>query len=349
MSLLVYQGLAVVTVLICCGHPSNSNSLSNLVRVPKPPTKVNLDVNISIAAGSSAGWPPCPEQSPCPTHKIVGGCQVQANSMPWQVGLVSSNYLKFIWCGGTIICPKYIMSAAHCSYSNGRKMRPKDVTALVGAHNSDEIGRVDKHIIKAFHDHQAYLTTSHDYDITVYELEEAISFKPNFAMAVYLPTIADRKLPDKAKFVVSGWGKTRYYPSCSDEILNAVEVYHLSDEYCQSAYANWGPNGEKPVQITERMICAGHKGEGEKDACSGDSGGPLTWRDPKTDEIKLIGAVSWGWECALPDYPGVYADIPELLPWVKSIIGGCNEKTCNAGNCMKGSKLLPSVLNNFYN
>jgi len=369
MSLLVYQGLAVVTVLICCGHPSNSNSLSNLVRVPKPPTKVNLDVNISIAAGrSKANQDDCWEEKPCPTHRIIGGCQVQANSMPWQVGITWTNRTLQesvgFFCGATIICPKYIISAAHCFFKLvfedpgddhpvGVKTNPEDLLAWVGAHanplENDKQTRVNKHKIKAIHFHHQHNFTW-DYDISVVELEKAISFKPNFAMAVYLPTIADRKLPDKAKFVVSGWGDiTGFEMFCFAKLLNAVVVYRVSDEYCKSTYGKEGPNYDDPIQITERMICAGNEAEGKKDACQRDSGGPLTLRDPKTDEIKLIGAVSFGRECALPEYPGVYVDIPELLPWVKSIIGGCNEKTCNAGNCMKGSKLLPSVLNNFYN
>jgi len=289
----------------------------------------------------------CPEEIPCqtkptPRHRIVGGCQVQANTMPWQVAIVTSDNLSFNVCGGTILCPKYIMSAAHCSYhiTKSRKWRVDELRALVGAHHLVK-SRGDIHKIKAFHDHLAYVhrNQDYDYDYSVYEMEKTISLRPDFAMAVYLPTMADQKLPQRAKFAVSGWGNLEgnQSPLCFPMILNAVEVYHVSDEICKSAYKDW----------TERMLCAGHM-EGQKDACQADSGGPLAWLDPKTDEVKLIGAVSYGRECASATHPGVYAEISVVLPWLKNIIGGCNEKTCNVGNCMKGSKLHPSVKNNFF-
>ena len=44
--------------------------------------------------------------------------------------------------------------------------------------------------------------------------------------------------------------------------------------------------------VTARMICAGNIQSGGVDSCSGDSGGPLTYRTGTT--AKLIGVVSWG-------------------------------------------------------
>jgi len=65
--------------------------------------------------------------------------------------------------------------------------------------------------------------------------------------------------------------------------------------------------------VTDRMICAGYLNRGGKDACQGDSGGPLT-----VDSI-LYGIVSWGYECADPNYPGVYTNIANLRWWIKLV------------------------------
>lgn len=74
-------------------------------------------------------------------------------------------------------------------------------------------------------------------------------------------------------------------------------------------------------KILPSMICAGYVGKGGKDACQGDSGGPLTNTVPQ-----LIGIVSWGYRCAEPLKPGVYARVAIARDWIKSVAGIWNEK-----------------------
>merc|ERR1719253_2393926 len=61
------------------------------------------------------------------------------------------------------------------------------------------------------------------------------------------------------------------------------------------------------------MLCAAREG---KDACQGDSGGPLI------DKItgKLVGITSWGYGCADPNYPGVYAKVQDQIVWIQETI-----------------------------
>merc|ERR1719312_1126636 len=96
------------------------------------------------------------------------------------------------------------------------------------------------------------------------------------------------------------------------------------------------------------MMCADNKGRGRKDACTGDSGGPLTWLDLKSEQLKLIGVVSFGDSCAKAAYPGVYGDMVVVLDWVKGIIGTSNEDTCRMGKCMTKDKLDYEVRRYFY-
>lgn len=66
--------------------------------------------------------------------------------------------------------------------------------------------------------------------------------------------------------------------------------------------------------IDDTMICAGVP-EGGKDACSGDSGGPLTKNGT------LVGIVSLGLVCALSGYPGVYTNVASVREWIRNNTG----------------------------
>ena len=50
--------------------------------------------------------------------------------------------------------------------------------------------------------------------------------------------------------------------------------------------------------------------------------GPLTWIDPRTSKVKLIGVVSWGMECGKAGHPGVYAEVAKVMNWVQKVIEG---------------------------
>ena len=63
------------------------------------------------------------------------------------------------------------------------------------------------------------------------------------------------------------------------------------------------------------MLCAGEEG---KDACSGDSGSPLTC------EGVFCGIVSWGEGCAEAEYPGVYTEVAYFVDWIAANSGSGN-------------------------
>ena len=75
------------------------------------------------------------------------------------------------------------------------------------------------------------------------------------------------------------------------------------------------PDIYNPDVIADSMICAGYP-EGGKDACKGDSGGPFICNND--GKAIIAGVVSWGRDCALPNYPGVYSRTTHVLNWIKA-------------------------------
>jgi len=132
------------------------------------------------------------------------------------------------------------------------------------------------------------------------------------ARAACLPTAADVSSYTAAgtKFVVSGWGTTKQGGDQPD-VLHSAVVPHISDAVCSA--------GQYSGQITNQMMCAGHLAGGI-DSCQGDSGGPLTWVNPSTSKVTLVGVVSWGFGCAQPNLPGVYAEVTSVLSWMNNYI-----------------------------
>ena len=122
-------------------------------------------------------------------------------------------------------------------------------------------------------------------------------------------------LPDGKRFregkecFVTGWGHTQYRGPKPD-ILREARVRIVSESVCNH-------NSSFGGSIHGRALCAGFE-KGGVDACQYDSGGPLSCKDHGL--WYLTGVVSWGHECGLPRKYGIYADMEEMTPWVKSII-----------------------------
>ena len=68
------------------------------------------------------------------------------------------------------------------------------------------------------------------------------------------------------------------------------------------------------------MICAGYKSAG-KDACAGDSGGPLQCL-AGGGRWKLVGIVSFGDMCAVAMKPGMYTRVRAMVDWINTHFEG---------------------------
>jgi len=306
---------------------------------PKVPKCLNPQMRPRVS--SVSGSPSNSQVGASNNTRIVGGCVVKAHSLPWQAALVtkSSHQYDFVFCGGSIICPRYVLTAAHCEVDVSK------FVVAIGLHDRTKLPKRAKlHKIKKFHKHPSFgQPPSGNFDMAILELKKPITFNRK-AQAIYLPPPTLTTVAADTILLVSGWGVMGYDEDdcdedecepCYPEKLNAVNVQIVSNDKCQEYW-----DGDET--ITENEMCAG-KMTG-KDSCSDDSGGPLTWLNPETDHVEQLGIVSFGstTECG-KDKPGVYARVTKGLDWIKTVAGNCNMDTCGLGRCVTGDKLDPSV------
>merc|ERR1712180_396722 len=252
-----------------------------------------------------AGTCQCGIKGGTQTDRIVGGQEAEQHEYPWQVGLVSRNG-KTPWCGGTLISDRHIMTAAHCTAGK----TPASIQILLGEHrtNDDVFTRVDASKIN---DDPNYSMPNNDFSILT--LTNPVTFTSSIRPAC-LPATTDKTYAEELA-TVTGWG-TLSSGGNQPTVLMEVDVTVTTNEYCNMVYGS---------AINDLHICAMDPG---KDACQGDSGGPLVVKE--NDRWTLIGVVSFGYGCAQPDIPGVYARITQRMDWIKENTAGTYTSTCQA-------------------
>lgn len=231
-------------------------------------------------------------------ERIVGGYTVDITSHPHQVsmrykGILTPQRNYAHNCGGSIYSEHIIITAAHCVI--GKVASQYQIVA-----GANEKRSVDGALtpVKEIIMHEKYDPQTLNNDIALMVLGAPLPINNVTIKAIPL---ANKPSPNGATATVTGWG-TLVQGGVSPDLLQEVKVPIISNELCQQDYVS--------SLISDSMLCAGVRGLGGKDACQGDSGGPLLV------DGKLAGVVSWGNGCARPNYPGVYANVTHLLPWL---------------------------------
>jgi secreted trypsin-like serine protease len=243
---------------------------------------------------------------------IVNGTPAAAGEYPWQVAIYTGTTPERFHCGGSLVAPTIVVSAAHCVLElldNAIATLPVDalsqkLKAFIGETDlrSDQGERIPVRWVTSFPD--ANLDLAPDVDLAVLELA-----RPSAAIPIRYATPSDVGLyPDGTTSIITGWGATSEGGPLSAILLEAT-VPVVADPECGSAY---------PGQVDgETMVCAGFE-QGGTDTCQGDSGGPMMVQDG--GELVLVGVTSWGEGCARAGKPGVYSEVAAASDFIDSFI-----------------------------
>uniref|UniRef100_A0A8D0UH01 Enteropeptidase n=2 Tax=Sus scrofa TaxID=9823 RepID=A0A8D0UH01_PIG len=235
--------------------------------------------------------------------KIVGGNDSREGAWPWVVALYYNGQLL---CGASLVSRDWLVSAAHCVY--GRNLEPSKWKAILGLHMTSNLTspQIVTRLIDEIVINPHYNRRRKDSDIAMMHLEFKVNYT-DYIQPICLPE-ENQVFPPGRICSIAGWGKVIYQGSPAD-ILQEADVPLLSNEKCQQQMPEYN--------ITENMMCAGYE-EGGIDSCQGDSGGPLMCLE--NNRWLLAGVTSFGYQCALPNRPGVYARVPKFTEWIQSFL-----------------------------
>jgi hypothetical protein len=265
---------------------------------------------------------------------IVNGDDASPGEASWQVALISpgDNIRSAQFCGGSIINPRWIVTAAHCL--QGTFANPANVRVLAGQQTLSGSGG---QLINAARiiNHPDYVNIISGNDVALIELANNLDMTRPGVGVIDLPFVESTASPvvwppANTSGLITGWGNTKPGQITGDnpyvfpDTLQKATVSVVGAPGDAAGCAGWSvpPNdGYNPAS----MICVTGLTVAPKtpglviSGCVGDSGGPFSVT--QGGRPTLAGITSWGPNpfaidgCNRPGFPSVYARVTSYVNW----------------------------------
>lgn len=250
-----------------------------------------------------------------PAWGVVGGTNVPTipgstppaqNAYPFMAELHTSTDQSNAnnLCGATLIGARFAITAAHCVEG----LSTSNLYLTVGGYDVATGEQTGQTVAVTS------IISNPDFDGGTLQNDIAVLVLQNNIHNVEPPIyITQTELPSGTTATILGWG-ANFDGGPNVDILEQAQLPTVDRTTCAAELSGAG------FPVTAANICAGLPAGGI-DACQGDTGGPLFIVGPSGKPVQ-IGIISWGVSCGLPNTPGVYTNLAQMLGFVLDTLGG---------------------------
>ncbi|MBN3289059.1 GRZ1 protein, partial [Polypterus senegalus] len=216
-------------------------------------------------------------------EKIIDGTEAEAHSRPYMAFLKIKSGKNESWCGGFLILPNFILTAAHC--------QGESITVQLGVHNRSKKEKSKQNIpaVKII-PHECFNNKTLVNDIMLLKLKHKAKITHKVS-TISIP-LANESIKSY-ECSVAGWGLTKTNGTSSNVLREA--------------------------RVKVQLQSASHifaRGPGIKGFCNGDSGGPLVCPG-SSDKPTAVGIVSYAPERCEGPGSNAYTMVSAYRDWIE--------------------------------